>query len=976
MKPLPFFKRSAVFSLFIFVNLFSQPADRFLATIPLEKIPDLQAFEALALPIYHQFDNILIAGVSGAGYAELQLLRIPFTIIDRSPWDQKYYIITSPAGKELHLEGEWGNVLYKNRHSALLKTPALPAEALISKRYRVSEMPPVFTCFKNERRIPAPPTISAAQSIIQDVIAEINSDSIEYFIQSLQDFQTRFLLVPNRDSVAAWIKYRFERMGYSDVKYDSFLCYTNYAQNDTTTMQKSVVATLPGTTYPDFIYIIGGHYDSFSYLNPMVFAPGADDNASGTAVALEVARAIKEVNYQPAATIKFIAFGAEELMLFGDSGSEHFAQAAYNAGMDIKLMINNDMISHTARPLPDSRVDINYYTGFEYLRDIALYLTGAYTAITAVPGSLDSWSDSYPFWYHGYPAIYFEEDDFSPYYHTPDDIITNYSMEFCAEVIKASGALLIYMIEFPAPVGEFTARDYGNGNSLQLTWAHNPEPDIAGYFIYFGESSGVYDTVYTTTDTTYIIDNLTEGVEYFAGITAFDADDNESLIVERSAVPYTIPLPPVNLCDFPRWLEVLLTWSPNLESDLLGYNVYRADSSGGTPVKLNTTIIQDTFFVDNTTANGMYYYYTTRAVDNDLHESETGEEIRSRAVSLDQGILIVDYTADGNGTPLNPTDQQVDDFYNALLSDFSTSGFDVYAENGIKLADLGAYSSVLWHTNDLSALPIPANSREGIKKYLDYGGNLLISSYLPSKVFSNNFTYPATFSGGDFMYDYFQIADVDLRPPARFYGAYPVSGNYDSVYVDTVKTASIPNRHLIKVEKISAAPNALDIYGYDSEYSITTPQGSMKGLPVGVEYPGANFKAITLSFPLYFMDFVQAKTLVTHVMLDKFFEVTPIGHDEAPVADRFVLFQNYPNPFNPATTIRYTVPKTTRVTLRIYNLLGQEIRTLINTPQLPGEHSVTWNGADNSGRKVSSGIYIYRIEAGDYRESRKMVILR
>ena len=109
----------------------------------------------------------------------------------------------------------------------------------------------------------------------------------------------------------------------------------------------------------------------------------------------------------------------------------------------------------------------------------------------------------------------------------------------------------------------------------------------------------------------------------------------------------------------------------------------------------------------------------------------------------------------------------------ALLADFSISEYDIYAENGIKLADLVAYSSLLWHTNDLSTSAISGRIRGDIGKYLDFGGNLLISSYQPSKIFSNNLTYPGNFSPGDFMYDYLQIADADLNPPARFSGASP-----------------------------------------------------------------------------------------------------------------------------------------------------------------------------------------------------------
>jgi hypothetical protein len=88
------------------------------------------------------------------------------------------------------------------------------------------------------------------------------------------------------------------------------------------------------------------------------------------------------------------------------------------------------------------------------------------------------------------------------------------------------------------------------------------------------------------------------------------------------------------------------------------------------------------------------------------------------------------------------------------------------------------------------------------------------------------------------------------------------------------------------------------------------------------------------------------------------------------------LHKNYPNPFNPSTIIKYDLPNTSEVVLRIYNTLGQEVATLINEAQIAGEKLVVWNGSDRFGNQVSSGIYIYRLEAGDFVKSRKMVLLK
>jgi hypothetical protein len=158
-----------------------------------------------------------------------------------------------------------------------------------------------------------------------------------------------------------------------------------------------------------------------------------------------------ESGYQPEATIKLITFAAEELMLFGDAGCEHYAQQAKDDSMDIQLMINCDMISHTLQTVENSKVRINYYSGSVSMRDLAMDATEQFSLITPLIGSLNQYSDSYPFYEQGFPAVYFEEDDFSPYYHTTNDIISNYNMDYCREVIKSAGATLLKCMLLNSP---------------------------------------------------------------------------------------------------------------------------------------------------------------------------------------------------------------------------------------------------------------------------------------------------------------------------------------------------------------------------------------------------------------------------------------------------------------------------------------------------------------------------------------------
>ena len=98
--------------------------------------------------------------------------------------------------------------------------------------------------------------------------------------------------------------------------------------------------------------------------------------------------------------------------------------------------------------------------------------------------------------------------------------------------------------------------------------------------------------------------------------------------------------------------------------------------------------------------------------------------------------------------------------------------------------------------------------------------------------------------------------------------------------------------------------------------------------------------------------------------------------DNELVPDVFALHQNYPNPFNPVTTLRYDLPENSFVNITIYDMLGRQIRTLVNQRQEAGFKTAQWNATNNSGKPMSAGVYLYRISAGDFHQVRKMVLLK
>ena len=103
---------------------------------------------------------------------------------------------------------------------------------------------------------------------------------------------------------------------------------------------------------------------------------------------------------------------------------------------------------------------------------------------------------------------------------------------------------------------------------------------------------------------------------------------------------------------------------------------------------------------------------------------------------------------------------------------------------------------------------------------------------------------------------------------------------------------------------------------------------------------------------------------------------TVLTQPDNSIINAFRLEGNYPNPFNPSTTISYSLSQSEYVKIQIYNIKGQLVKTLVNEPQKAGKHTIVWNGDNRFSRKVSSGIYLYRLETETTMETRKMLLMK
>lgn len=791
-------------------------------------------------------------------------------------------------------------------------------------------------------------------SLITRHIAEVNQDSLYSFVSGLQNFGSRQALNENRKDVALWIQNKFMSFGIDDVVLDSFQVYIY----DTLTWQFNVVATIPGQL-DDLVYIVGAHHDSYASIDS---APGADDNASGTAAALEIARCVSQLNYIPEKTFKFMTFAAEE---FGLHGSHHYAREARSRGEKIQLMINNDMIGNS-NDVSWNTV-INSYTGYRDVAEKADQLFEIYTNVNGIvsPGNARS-SDSYSFFVEGFPTVFFIEEDFSPVYHSWNDLTDFMNFEYLAENVKLSYALLLSMSEAPIAVNNFFAYDVGDGQSVELVWDESVESDIIAYEINYYLDSNLVNSFTVNDENSLVINDLEESNAYVFTISAIDSEDNSGQETKQVQTPMLMPRVPESIELISSKENLVVTWIPNSERDIKGYNLYSTDILGGNPVLRNNSVVTDTFYVDNEISIGEVYYYYVTAVDNDNNESILSTEYPGALISFSEGILIVDDSRGGIG---NPTEDEVDSFYENLFEGRNYTHHDISEDGKLTIVDFGKYSSIVWHINNIKVdKPYLFEAKDHLKKYLDAGGNLLLTLYEFSKDIDWNTTYPVKLNDGDFIHDYLKVDSIFYMTDAMFNQAISNSNEYESLTVDQSKTNMSVDYHFNRVEAIYPTNDANIIYTYGTDFFPSSREGAMLGTPVGVEYLGNDFQVVSLSFPLYYMNADAAKEFIDDLFDNKFNKNLNVPFNTNSFENNNLSFTLYPNPCLEKGNINFKLDKSDFLSVEVLSSNGALVKNIYHGNLSSGNHSLNYNIND-----LEAGIYYVRVKSSAFVETQKLI---
>lgn len=422
---------------------------------------------------------------------------------------------------------------------------------------------------------------------ITEMIAAISADSIERNIRRLVGFHTRHTTsdtVSDSTGIGAarrWIKSEFERYtrqsgGRLEVRFDGYL-QEPVRRIDEPTRIVNVVATLPGSMPEarDRHYVVSGHYDSrvSDVMNDTSFAPGANDDGSGTAAVMELARVMSQYEFD--ATLVFMAVAGEEQGLFG---ATHYAETAKNEGQNIAAMFTNDIIGSSvaedgsvhddivrvfAEGVPPDRELSDYhqmllFTGGEndtparqlarHIDEIArIYMDRLGVNVIYRKDRYLRGGDHSAFLEQGYPAVRFSEphEDFR---HQHQDVRVEEGVQYgdlprfvdfsyVADVTRLNAASLASLANAPAKPENVGIEVSELTNSTTLRWEPTPEPDLAGYEIVWRNTTAPYwEYAEFAGDTMrYTIENRSKD-NFLFGVRSVDGEGHRSPAVYPSPV--------------------------------------------------------------------------------------------------------------------------------------------------------------------------------------------------------------------------------------------------------------------------------------------------------------------------------------------------------------------------------------------------------------------------------------------------------
>ncbi len=687
-----------------------------------------------------------------------------------------------------------------------------------------------------------PPTVASSLAMITDfptdtLAALVSQDSIYAYDQHLMDYQTRYIWSDSNAAARSWIVQKFLDWGYTDVSVQPFPYGGSTHYN--------IVCVKPGYAEPDKVIVVGGHYDSInSQSDPMVFAPGADDNGSGTTTTMEIARVLKDFPCRK--TIIFMPFSAEEQGLIGSG----YAAAQFAAdSTDIEVMYNFDMVGYD--PYDAREVSLGGASFNTHYSDLTGLCAARVTDLTPVPVSAPGGSDHQSFMQQGYPVVDAIEAEFNyGGWHTNSDITSRMNFPYFTKVVKTAVASLAVVANAAHPTEIAKLTDEGDGQSIEVYWS-DCDPAYT-YKLYWGQASGAYSDSMDIAPgaCSQVIDGLTEGVRYYFSVIGTVAGGYPAVYaVEDTLTPLVVPRSPHALKATPVLDGIQLDWDDGPEADLRGYRVYR--QIDGLSWGLYQDNVATSSFTDLAVSGQTRYNYRVTAVDFDGHESDYSLETGTWPATFDGGILVADEITQGTGVPTQ--DAQVA-FWDTTFGEtpFTIEQIEGAADS-LRKGIAGQYSSIFWFDGDLSRKNLTL-SNTNIDWYLRYNTNMLICGLRTVQFWGRQGDPYSDVAGLMFgLNTYSEIAAAD------FAGAHGQNG-WPDVEVDQDNLFGL----LPNIPMLVKNPDVQVIYTYDAASDDPTREGAPVGLLKHTVNGVANGYHILLAFPVTFLTDSTAALLISH----------------------------------------------------------------------------------------------------------------
>ena len=383
---------------------------------------------------------------------------------------------------------------------------------------------------------------------------------------------------------------------------------------------------------------------------------------------------------------------------------------------------------------------------------------------------------------------------------------------------------------------------------------------------------------------------------------------------------------------------------------------------------------------DNTSVDSVSIYYSTDDGSTFPYTIDTGEPNDSsytwtvpNTPSENCVIKVVAYDMCGNsGYGVSATSFKI------RTVDVTPPTVAVVAPNGGEILYVGDEEEIAWVATDnvaVDSISLYYSTNGGVTfPYTIATGEPNDSSYtwtIPDTPSENCVVKVVAYdssvnSGQDASDAAFSIRVRDVTPPTV---AVIAPANGETLYVDD-------EAEILWVATDNAAVDSISIY-YSTDGGVTFPYTIATGEPNDSSYtwtvpdtPSENCIVKVVAYDSSLNQGVGVSESAFSIMSEQ------VGVGVTPMAAQFELKQNIPNPFNPLTNIEFGLAQPSRVTIRIYDMTGSLVRTLVNEVRPAGRHSVVWTGVDEGGKPVSSGVYAYVMEAGGKKFTRKLVLLR